>query len=62
MANILVYLIHTVLLTISILGGSVCIYDAIRTFTRKQYFRFGVNTMLAVYFIVTLIKNILGGL
>lgn len=58
---VLITILDIIFLLIPIFGGAAFIYDAIHTFIRKQYFRFGLNTMMAIYFTVSLIKRTLGG-
>lgn len=62
MEPILSGILYITFLIIPILGGALFIYDAIRAFLKKQYFLFGLYTMMVIYFSVYLIRHILGGL
>ena len=59
--SVLIAILYLIFLLIPIFGGAAFIYDAVNTFIRKQYFRFGLNTMMAIYFIISLIRHTLRG-
>lgn len=62
MNNILAYVLYFVFLLLYLFGGTLFIESAIHSFIRKQYFTFGLNTMMVIYFTICLVRHMIGGL